>query len=126
MTAWGQACRFELLTITSGLPRTSDVSGPGRHFGFGPKATCQIPAQSWAQPGRARRAYAHDSRVACLYLARFQVTVPTPPLDAVAVMYLSSSLPAVTIDRFCSVPFQFGNVALSTLKVSVLSVGLSE
>jgi multidrug efflux pump subunit AcrA (membrane-fusion protein) len=60
------------------------------------------------------------------YLARFQVTVPTPPLDAVAVTYLSSSLFAVTIERFCSVPFQFGNVALSTLKIRVLSAGLTE
>ena len=34
-----------------------------------------------------------------------QVTIPTPPLEAVAVIYLSSSLLAVTIDRFCSVPF---------------------
>ena len=60
------------------------------------------------------------------YLARFHVTVPIPPLEAVGVIYLSSSLLAVTISRFCSVPFQFGNVALSTRKVSVLSVGLAE
>jgi hypothetical protein len=32
------------------------------------------------------------------------------------VMYLSSSLPLEDSKRFCSVPFQFGNVALSTLK----------
>src|SRR4029079_14402220 len=46
--------------------------------------------------------------------ARFQVTVPTPPLDAVGVTYLSSSPFAVTISLFCVVPFQLGNVAAST------------
>ena len=57
--------------------------------------------------------------------ARLQVTVPTPPLDAVGVMYLSSSLLLGASRRFCSVPFQFGNVALATLNVSVLSAGLT-
>ena len=66
------------------------------------------------------------SDLADAYLARLQVTVPTPPLDAVGVMYLSSSLLLDASSRFCSVPFQLANVALSTLKVSVLSVALTE
>jgi hypothetical protein len=36
MSRLGQKRRFDLLTITSGLPRTSDVSGPGRHFAIVP------------------------------------------------------------------------------------------
>jgi hypothetical protein len=64
--------------------------------------------------------------VAHIYFARFQVTVPTPPLDAVGVMYLSSSLLPEESKRFCSVPFQLGNVALSTLNMSILSTGLTE
>jgi hypothetical protein len=28
----GQARRFDLLTVTSGVPPTSDIAGPGRHF----------------------------------------------------------------------------------------------
>jgi len=60
------------------------------------------------------------------YFARLQVTVPTPPLDAVGVMYFSSSLSRSDTRRFCSVAFQLGNVALSTLKVSDLSEALNE
>ena len=61
-----------------------------------------------------------------VYFARLQITVPTPPLDAVGVMYFSSSWSRDEISRFCSVAFQLGNVALSTLKVSVLSGTLNE
>src|SRR5882757_6945505 len=38
MSAVGQSRRFDLLSVTSALPRTSDVSGPGRHFEYGPLA----------------------------------------------------------------------------------------
>jgi len=38
MTALGQSRRFDLLSITSGLPPTSDVFGPNRHFAFVPRA----------------------------------------------------------------------------------------
>jgi hypothetical protein len=38
MTASGQSRRFDLLSIKSALPRTSDVSGRGRHFAFVPIA----------------------------------------------------------------------------------------
>ena len=34
----GQSRRFDLLSITSGLPPTSDVFGPNRHFAFVPIA----------------------------------------------------------------------------------------
>jgi hypothetical protein len=33
-----QSRRFDLLSITSALPRTTDVSGLGRHFAFVPNA----------------------------------------------------------------------------------------
>jgi len=66
------------------------------------------------------------SRGAQAYLTRFQVTVPTPPLDALGVMYFNTSLSMGESNRFCSVPFQLGNVALSTLKVNVLSEVLTE
>jgi enamine deaminase RidA (YjgF/YER057c/UK114 family) len=36
MSALGQSRRFDLLSIKSALPRTSDVSGRGRHFAFVP------------------------------------------------------------------------------------------
>ena len=58
--------------------------------------------------------------------ARFQVTVPIPPLEAVGVTYFSSSRVAVESRRFCYVPFQLGKVARSTLKVRVLSAALTE
>ena len=32
MSVWGQTRRFDLLSITSDMPSTSDVSGPGQHF----------------------------------------------------------------------------------------------
>ena len=60
------------------------------------------------------------------HLARLHVTVPTPPLDADGVTYLSSSLLLDASNRFCSVPFQLGNVELSTLKVSVFSSELTK
>ena len=37
-SAWGQTRRFDLLSVTSDVHSTSDVSGPGRHFAVGPKA----------------------------------------------------------------------------------------
>jgi len=73
---------------------------------------------SATKSGRSLAALAID---ALLHLARLHVTVPTPPLDAEGVTYLSSSLLLDASNRLCSVPFQLGNVALSTLKLSVLS-----
>ena len=58
------------------------------------------------------------------YLARFQITVAVPPADAIGVVYFSSS-PVITKGRFCSVLSQFGNVALSTRKVKLLSASLT-
>ena len=84
-----------------------------------------------SRPTNARRPDAIASidepiTMAHRYLARLQVTVPTPPLDAVGVMYLSSSLLLEESKRFCSVSFQLGKVALSTLKVKVLSAESTE
>jgi hypothetical protein len=36
MTAAGQTRRFRDVCGTSGLSQTADISGPGRHFAFGP------------------------------------------------------------------------------------------
>jgi hypothetical protein len=36
MSALGHERRFDHLTIRSGLPPTSDISGVGRHFSFVP------------------------------------------------------------------------------------------
>jgi hypothetical protein len=60
------------------------------------------------------------------YFAPLHVTLPTPPLEAVGVTYLSSSVVIVAISRFCSVPFQFGKVALSTLNVRDFSAEFTE
>jgi hypothetical protein len=38
MSALGHSLRFDLLSITSDMPSTSDVSGPARHFAKVPKA----------------------------------------------------------------------------------------
>jgi len=38
ISALSQSRRFDLLSVTSALPRTSDVSGRGRHFAFVPLA----------------------------------------------------------------------------------------
>jgi len=46
-----------------------------------------------------------------VYLARFNTTSATPPLDA-AVVHLSSS-PMRVIGRLCLAPFQLGNVLVS-------------
>src|SRR6516225_2296364 len=56
----------------------------------------------------------------CAYLARFQTVVPVPPPDMAGTVYVSSS-PVRVKGRFCSVPSQLGNVAVSILKVMVLS-----
>jgi len=37
MSASGQTRRFRDIRVTSGLLQAADVSGPGRHFAFGPK-----------------------------------------------------------------------------------------
>jgi hypothetical protein len=69
---------------------------------------------------------AHSAMGRPVYLARFQVVVAGPPTDALALVYFSSSWLKVTRDRFCSVPFQLGNVAVSSLKVMILSATLME
>src|SRR5207247_6660707 len=59
------------------------------------------------------------------YFARFQTTVAVPPPDAAADVYRSWS-PLMVNGRFCSVPLQLGNVAVSILKVKVLSAALPD
>src|SRR5207302_10864392 len=59
------------------------------------------------------------------YLVRFQTTVAVPPPDAAGTVYCSSS-PVTVNTRFCSVPSQLGNVAVSILKVKVLSAALTD
>src|SRR5438105_4490388 len=59
------------------------------------------------------------------YLVRFQTTVAVPPPDAAGTVYCSSS-PVTVNTRFCSVPSQLGNVAVSILKVMVLSAALTD
>src|SRR5256714_14029384 len=59
------------------------------------------------------------------YLARFQTVVAVPPPDAAGTVYVSSS-PVTVKGRFCSVPSQLGNVAVSILKVMVLSAALTD
>jgi hypothetical protein len=49
----GQTRRFDLLSITSDLPSTSDVSGPGRHFAFGPLSAARTRSKS-SKPFRRR------------------------------------------------------------------------
>src|SRR5439155_6537934 len=61
----------------------------------------------------------------CAYLARFQTTVAVPPPDAAAAVYRSWS-PLMVNGRFCSVPLQLGNVAVSIFKVKVLSAALTD
>ena len=79
-----------------------------------------------APPAPVERACADYLRVrGCAYLARFQTTVAVPPPDAAATVYFSSS-PVTVKGRFCSVPFQLGNVAVSILKVKVLSAALMD
>jgi hypothetical protein len=38
MSPTGQTRRFRDVRDMSGLPQTADISGPGRHFAFVPKA----------------------------------------------------------------------------------------
>src|SRR5258705_13824256 len=47
MSASGQTRRFRDVRGMSGLPQTADISGPGRHFAFGPIA--DLPATGVAQ-----------------------------------------------------------------------------
>jgi hypothetical protein len=52
MSAEGHERRFDPLTIGSGLPPTSDISGSGRHFAFGPQTDVHPhPCQrgNWAE-----------------------------------------------------------------------------
>ena len=49
MSVWSR--RFRDVRRMSGLPPTSDVSGPGRHFAVGPKAvTREYPAPAYRSP----------------------------------------------------------------------------
>ena len=43
----GQTRRFDLLSITSDMPSTSDLPGPGQHFAKGPSA--DMPAANIAR-----------------------------------------------------------------------------
>src|SRR4030095_7039868 len=61
----------------------------------------------------------------CGYWPRFQTPVALPPPDAAAAVYRSWS-PLMVNGRFCSVPLQLGNVAVSILKVNVLSAALTD
>ena len=42
MSALGQTRRFRDVRGMSGLPQTADISGPCRHFAFGPKAVWSL------------------------------------------------------------------------------------
>src|SRR5258708_5918951 len=42
---WGQTRRFRDVRLMSGLPPTADVSGPGRHFAFGPESDARTAAK---------------------------------------------------------------------------------
>ena len=53
-SASGQAPRFDLLTVTSGVFPTSDITGPSRQFRKGPRAdfsSCGAKAQAWGRAG---------------------------------------------------------------------------
>ena len=54
------------------------------------------------------------------YFARFSTTSPEPPPDAAGVVHFSSS-PLSVKGRFCTLPFQFGNVLVWIWKVIVRS-----
>src|SRR5450759_3445953 len=54
------------------------------------------------------------------YLARLNPSSATPPADPARLVHFISS-PEIAIVRFCSVPFQFGNVLNSTLITRTLS-----
>src|SRR2546429_633000 len=110
------------LSLDKGSPHTGSA---GKH------------APPWPHPqpvaarsrGTRNRRQCH-SRLSLLllylaYLARFQTTVAVLPPDAVGTVYASSS-PVTVKARFCSVPSQLGNVAVSILKVKVLSAALTD
>jgi hypothetical protein len=46
MSAPGQTRRFRDVRDMSGVPQTSDIAGPGRHFAFGPQADPCTAAKS--------------------------------------------------------------------------------
>lgn len=90
----------------------------GARLARGPGAVREVehglaPVRPLARPGRGgvRRP---------LYLDRVQTTLAVPPPDAAGTVY--SSLPPVRVNgRFCSAPFQFGNVLASIRKTRVSS-----
>src|SRR6266446_10043229 len=61
LSAKGQSRHSDCWSITSGLPRTSDISGPGRHFAVGPEAVfirlkgCRHVDGDWQHPYLAPR-----------------------------------------------------------------------
>ena len=60
------------------------------------------------------------------YLARFKRSRAVPdPSDVVGVLQLSSS-PDIVKERFCSVPFQFGNEQPSMWMVAVFALSSTE
>ncbi len=58
-------------------------------------------------------------------MTRFHLTSFVPPIDATAVVNVSSS-PDIENGRFCAVPVQFGNVEASTCTVYDFSASLTE
>jgi hypothetical protein len=55
----GQSRCFDLLTVTSGVPPTSDIDGPSRHFRKGPSADIsrQRDCLGMRLPHKARNAF---------------------------------------------------------------------
>ena len=87
-------------------------------------------ARSRLRPGSARKRLSarilqqgREGARRPAYFARFNTTSAEPPLEA-GVVHFSSS-PVTVKGRFCSVPFQFGNVLLSIWKMMVLSASLT-
>ena len=57
MSASDQTRRFRNVRDMSGLPQTSDIAGPGRHFAFGPKVDincrdCDVRSLAEPEPDR--------------------------------------------------------------------------
>src|SRR5450759_1714302 len=73
-------------------------------------ACAEVPCAGTGRP--------HDRPPA--YLARLNPSSATPPADPAGLVHFISS-PEIAIVRFCSVPFQFGNVLNSTLITRPLS-----
>ena len=71
-----------------------------------------------------KQTYGPGRQMAHYYLARFQTTSTTSPPGGRTVSVSWS--PVIATNRFCSVPFQFGNELPSTLIEMLLSASLTE